>query len=377
MTPLQAISQKARALNVPISAHIDTTYRCNFICEHCILPSQFGGTELSTVEVVKVLEDLAALGTLFLTLSGGEVFLRKDLDDILAAADRLRFCTKLYTHGNFIDEARVAMLLARHVSEVQISFYSIDPCVHEKITRVPGSHAKSLHAIDLLVAAGVRVVLACPVTRYNFGSTKELTDFAKSRKIPIKISPQIQPTYSGELHTLSVATPSCELPNVYLEPWNESTLYALAKAPAAKFDDSANCGAARSTVYINPIGDVQGCALMGGLSAGNVRQRPLADIWRSSDVLKQIREIARKDREDCKRCENAKYCSFCMANSWQVTKTLLSPTASMCEQSNAKRLAVEEHKRRLPIFAAMADDPVGRQRGENGEGDGTEPEPDL
>lgn len=349
ITQINRIERAARRQNIPIEAHLDLTFRCNFICEHCILPTQFGAEELSTDEVRRLLRELAAEGTLFLTLSGGEVFLRKDLDEILVAADELHFRVKLYTHGNFIDDARVAMLLRRRVAEVHISFYSMDPCVHEQVTRVPGSHAKSLKAINLLLDAGIIVVLKCPLMRFNFEGRDELKAFAESRGIKIVFTPLIQPTYTGEFHTLSTAVPSCELPNIFLDTMEKSELLAFAASKEHQFDDRALCGAARSIVSINPVGNIQACSLMGGMSAGNIRNQPFGEIWRTSALLDEIRGYHQEDRHDCKRCGNARYCGFCMANSWHAHKEFMKPSAVICEQANGKRLAVSAYRRRLPV----------------------------
>ena len=59
----------------PLSVHFDLTYRCNERCVHCYLDHDDHG-ELTTAECLKVLDDLARSGALFLTFSGGEIFLR-------------------------------------------------------------------------------------------------------------------------------------------------------------------------------------------------------------------------------------------------------------------------------------------------------------
>jgi hypothetical protein len=52
-----------------------------------------------------VLRQLADAGTLFLTLSGGEVLLRTDFFDIVRLARSLLFCVRVKTNGVFNDSA--------------------------------------------------------------------------------------------------------------------------------------------------------------------------------------------------------------------------------------------------------------------------------
>ena len=66
--------QRSLAKNLPLNVHFDLTYRCNERCVHCYLDHEDYG-EVTTAEVKRVLDELATAGTLFLTFSGGEIFL--------------------------------------------------------------------------------------------------------------------------------------------------------------------------------------------------------------------------------------------------------------------------------------------------------------
>jgi AdoMet-dependent heme synthase len=75
---LEALNSKAMRLGVPISAHLDVTYRCNERCVHCYLDHNDAG-EMSLAELSDLLRQMADAGVLFLTISGGEPMLRRDL----------------------------------------------------------------------------------------------------------------------------------------------------------------------------------------------------------------------------------------------------------------------------------------------------------
>ncbi len=75
MSLLNEMSQKAFDMGVPISVHLDVTYRCNERCVHCYLDHEDHG-EMTTAEIKNVLDQLAEAGVFFLTFSGGEVFPR-------------------------------------------------------------------------------------------------------------------------------------------------------------------------------------------------------------------------------------------------------------------------------------------------------------
>src|SRR5437870_3548732 len=101
MSLMAELNAKALELGIPLSAHVDVTYRCNERCVHCYLPHDDRG-ELSTAEVKDLFGQLAEAGVFFLTISGGEPFLRTDLFELLAHARALTFNVKLKTNGILI-----------------------------------------------------------------------------------------------------------------------------------------------------------------------------------------------------------------------------------------------------------------------------------
>src|SRR5437868_10599523 len=79
------------------------TQRCNLECAHCYM-SAFAGAdtrgELSTAECRRVIDEIAAVNpNVFLILTGGEPFLRKDLFDLSAYAADKRFTVVFGTNG--------------------------------------------------------------------------------------------------------------------------------------------------------------------------------------------------------------------------------------------------------------------------------------
>ena len=103
---------------------IESTYTCNERCIHCYLDHQDHG-EMTTVECVDALEQLAKAGAFFLTFSGGEIFLRKDLEELLIAARRLRFDVSLKTNALLITPDRADMLKQQFTTQ---SRKSLVPC---------------------------------------------------------------------------------------------------------------------------------------------------------------------------------------------------------------------------------------------------------
>jgi MoaA/NifB/PqqE/SkfB family radical SAM enzyme len=138
MSLMQEMNERALELSVPLGVHLDVTYRCNERCVHCYLDHDDHG-ELTTVEIKDILEQLADAGTFFLTLSGGEVLMRRDFFEILEYARDLKFNVRIKTNGVMIRKPEARRMRDLGVEQVQVSIYSRRSEIHDAITKLPGS----------------------------------------------------------------------------------------------------------------------------------------------------------------------------------------------------------------------------------------------
>jgi AdoMet-dependent heme synthase len=160
MSLLVEMNDKAMKMGIPLSVHIDVTYRCNERCVHCYLDHDDKG-EMTTVEIRSVLDQLAEAGVFFLVFSGGEVFMRQDFLEIVEYARRLQFNVKVKTNGVMIHEYEAGRLKQLGVEQVQLSVYSHRPQVHDAITKLPGSLKRTINSIRFLKSQGLKVTMSC------------------------------------------------------------------------------------------------------------------------------------------------------------------------------------------------------------------------
>lgn len=327
---------------VPLNVHIDVTYRCNEKCIHCYLDHEDHG-ELTSEEIYRVLDQLAETGTLFLTLSGGEIFLRPDFFEILAYARKLRFDLNLKTNGILITDAKAARLKGLAVRMVQISIYSSDPAVHDAITKVPGSLARSLEAVKLLKKHGVKVKIACPLMRQNVGGYKEVQELAARMEIPYMLDLTITPRMDGDLGLLKLRNSAEHLLPVLKDPIiNQPTAETGKKGCHADAEDAWDgipCSAGMNSAYITPYGDVYPCVQL-PLPTGNIRRQHFRDIWHKSAEMRRVRGIREDQLRICTECDIRQYCERCPGLAYMENGDLLGPSERACELAEMKaRLA--------------------------------------
>jgi radical SAM protein with 4Fe4S-binding SPASM domain len=312
----------------PLSVHFDLTYRCNERCVHCYLDHDDHG-ELTTVECLRVLDDLARSGTLFLTFSGGEIFLRPDLYEILAAARRLHFDISLKSNALLVTAERAARLSEFAVRRVQISVYSDIPGIHDAITKVPGSLERTLAAIPILLDHGLQVKLACPLMQENLMAYRGVMALAEKLGVPYILDLTITPMMDGSSgplqHRASVSSllPVLRDPvlNVCKPQPAAQASSAMSASPStfgsavssgiesAAYEDLP-CSAGHNSCYISPYGDVFPCVQL-PQAAGNLRREKFEDIWYHAPQLERLRAIRESQLPICSQCEIRGYCERC------------------------------------------------------------------
>jgi AdoMet-dependent heme synthase len=159
------LNQKALHQGVPLSVHVDVTYRCNERCQHCYLEHR-GDGEMTTSEIRPLLDQLAEAGVFFLTISGGEPLLRYE---IIEYARALRLNVKLKTNAVLIPGKQARRLRELNVEQVQISVYSHRQEVHDGISKLPCSLNGTTAAIRPLRSHGLKVTMANVLMKGNLG----------------------------------------------------------------------------------------------------------------------------------------------------------------------------------------------------------------
>jgi radical SAM protein with 4Fe4S-binding SPASM domain len=290
--------------------------------------------ELTTAEITRLLDELAEVGTLYLTFSGGEVFLRPDLFDLIAHAKRRRFDVRLKSNALLITAARARRLRELGVRQVDVSVYSADPARHDAVTGVPGSLARTLEGVERLLAVGLRVKLSCPLMRETFAGYQGVLALADRLGVPCGIDPMITARNDGDRATVPLRITGAQLRRVQADRrLNPDAGQPAPPPPAVRPDiDEYVCGAGQNAVYISAYGDVMPCVAM-PIACGNVREAPFRDIWYASPEMRRVRAITIRDLHTCSTCEASMFCARCPGQALIEDGDLYGPSSASCEQT--------------------------------------------
>ena len=320
------------------SATLELTYRCNERCRHCYVYDE-GGKELTTEQVKKVLDDLHDMGVLAILFTGGEVFARNDIFEILEYAYEKRFAVDIFTNGTLLDGDKILRLKALWLKGIHFSIYSHISEKHDAITQVEGSFEKTLAAVKACSLIGIPTKIKSPIFAETIDDIDGIVSLARKAGASISINNDITPKKNGDTTPLSMrilnspkqrdisASIEDQLRNLYKESSREK------KSPGRI------CSAGAKMVSINPYGKVFPCGCF-PLCIGDITKQSIVDIWNKSEQLEDWRrKNSISNRADCSSCSNFNYCRFCPGEALMYTGNCTSKYPDACHVAEQKRKA--------------------------------------
>jgi radical SAM protein with 4Fe4S-binding SPASM domain len=294
----------------PLLAVWEITLRCDLACRHC--GSRAGAArpdELSTSEALDLVRQLADLGTREVAIIGGEAYLRDDWLEIVRAIRAHGMLPTMTTGGRNLDAERCRGAKEAGLHSASVSVDGAE-ATHDRLRGVRGSHRAALDAMANLRAAGVPFGANTQINRLSAGELGEVLEAvaaagAKSWQIQLTVAmgravdePDVllQPYDLLELFpALDALSKRARELRVNLAAGNNVGYFGpheLALRGRRPAGHSTGCGAGRLTMGIEADGTIKGCPSLGTArwAGGNVRETPLAEIWRRASALRYTRD---------------------------------------------------------------------------------------
>lgn len=321
-----AVYAKYRAQNRLYAVMIELTYRCICRCIHCYI-DEYAGPELTTDEVLDLLSQLKEEGVINIGFTGGEIFLRKDLEIILSEAAKSGFFINLLTTGILIDEAAADMMKRNRINAVEISLQGAKAETHDMIMRHPGAFDKTLKAVRLLRDREISVALKNTIFKQNVGELEEMAALAASYNCLFNASMSVLPKMDGNLEPLSY-TIDFETAAALNPEWVSGGLI-----PDEDTSKGAllTCNAGWTSCGISPLGEVTPC-LIWRRPVGNIHTQSIQNLWheKPDPYLEKVRTAVPADCTECYPCTVKKSCRRCPGMAFAETGDFLAAVPSAC-----------------------------------------------
>ncbi|MEQ9072424.1 MAG: radical SAM protein [Sandaracinaceae bacterium] len=316
----------------PLSAMLEIADRCNEVCVHCYQVQGQKG-ELPTEDWRRILDELADMGVLFLTLSGGEATLRKDFIELVAHARRRGFAVKIFTNGLSMTDELAQALADLAVQEVQITLYSPRAEVHDWVTRVPGSFEKVLAGARALRTRDVAVVLKTPLMSFNVEDRHAYVALARELDTDFMLDPGLDAREDGDRNPQQFSISHDQWKAVQVD--EKLGRKSQRGGPLEPALDSAPCGACTAGVHIEPNGEMRPCGQL-DTSVGHAVKDGVEASWYRNPQAREIRALKWRDLHGCRDCDLQPYCHRCYASARREAGDALGPYRSACDHARLR-----------------------------------------
>jgi MoaA/NifB/PqqE/SkfB family radical SAM enzyme len=321
---------------VPTFIGFDVTNRCTQRCPMCNVwtsPSE----ELTVAEITRIFTQVRRTGIAVVEVTGGELFLRPDIFEILYVLDSLGFLYTLTTNGTLLTPEIIDRLgSCSGLFQLAISLDSLD---RQRYARLRGTDSlpRVLESLDMIAASKRRfpVKLNVVMSRVNRDEILDIIEFAKQRRLGITVLPIMQGAglshRSDDVAFAASETERAEMADLFRqlarmrragEPlWEYSGFYDVA-ADYVSGRSVRACDAGRVFFDLRANGDVAAC----------LDQPAFASL--REGAVDQALDLVGGERERILACaENTPCCYTCTAN---VTETARHPIRFALETARVR-----------------------------------------
>jgi heme b synthase len=321
----------------------EVTRSCNLACVHCRATAQDRPyeNELTTDECFRLMDGIAAVAQPIIILTGGEPLLRPDIFDIAAYGAAKGFRMTMAVNGTLLTPELAKRMVEVGIQRISISLDGADAASHDAFRQVKGAFDGALHGMDCARKAGLDFQINTTITQQNLHEIPAIQELAVSLGAVAHHIFLLVPTGRGkDLAEQAISAAQYEetlhwfydqRDHVPLQlkatcaPHYYRILRQRAKSDGRKVDFQTfgldamtrGCLGGVGFCFISHVGQVQPCGYL-ELDCGNVREKSFKEIWKSSPIFCDLRDL-KKYEGKCGKCEYIRVCGGCRARAYENT----------------------------------------------------------
>ncbi len=344
---LPLFNRKLLDLNLngfPTNCLLEITHRCQAACRYCYHPDKHTTTtELATEELGTVIRKLDADGICYLTLTGGDPFIRSDCITVLETAFSQNFFgVTIFSSGYGINENHLSFLgsVRKQIPFLQMTVFSHKQELHDRYVQVPGGLQRIMSTGRKLLANGIAVQIVLPVMEFNLSTITTTIEYLENEgfKVTPSITKLITPEnttpellyetsrdfYSRLLNTM----PPERLQHLY-------SRYDKQKDSTAK--DHRLCHGLLQTVMIDHRGMLRPCASFRNVElCSYMNDTPLHTLLAKNATYQRLISLTKNDLK-CGTCRNQQFCMPCIGRWHSFSGECMQPDHQSCNLAESFR----------------------------------------
>lgn len=296
------------------SIHIEITSICNERCIHCYIPHHLKNHHMNIDLFNKIVDESKEMNLLNLTLTGGEPMLHPKFIEMIKRCKAQNISINVLSNLTVLSEEIVNELKGYPLASIQASLYSIDPSIHDAITKMKGSCNLTKEAIKKLVDNNVNIQISCPILKNNMNCYSDVIEWAKTLNLNVSSDYELIGKYNSDTSNLDCRLTYDEIYRILQKDkyFNIGNLIKEVDEKKSLTVEDNICSVCRYSLCISENGNVYPCAGWQSNVLGNICNYKLKQIWNESEKVKNLRSIKIKDINKCANCDDRIYCSICM-----------------------------------------------------------------
>ncbi len=348
----------------PFLAIWEVTQSCDLACKHCRAAAQpiAHPDELTNAEGKALIDQIAEMRIPIFVFTGGDPLKRKDVFELIRyAADKGVHVAVTPSATPLLTREAIFKFKEAGLVRLGISLDGSTPEIHDNFRGLPGAYARTIQAIEWANEAGIPIQVHTTISRHNANDLDSLCALFEKLAIVMWNVFFLVPVGRGQLgdllsgeefeqvfgkiyelsHRVSFQIKTTEAMHYrrYLLQHNleERKMShghghpggmkpATAYEPGAPTADAKTRTASWATrrvndgkgfMFISHTGNVYPSGFL-PIHAGNIRETPLAEIYREAPIFKSLRDTGKLEGK-CGACEYREICGGSRARAYAVT----------------------------------------------------------
>jgi radical SAM protein len=360
MQPMHNIPARG-ALNfdeTPFLAIWEITQSCDLACKHCRAAAQpiAHPDELTNSEGKALIDQIAQMGVPIFVFTGGDPMKRADLFELIRyAADKGVQVAITPSATPLLTREAIFKLKEAGLVRLGISLDGSTAEINDTFRGLPGAYARTIQAIEWANEAGIPIQVHTTISRHNAADLDNLCALFERLAIVMWNVFFLVPVGRGQLgdllsgeefeqvfgkiyelsHRVNFQIKTTEAMHYrrYLLQHNleerrigHGHPHATAYEPGAPTADAQSRTASWATrrvndgkgfLFVSHTGNVYPSGFL-PIHAGNIRETPLAEIYRNAPIFKSLRDTS-KLLGKCGACEYKEICGGSRARAYALT----------------------------------------------------------
>ena len=285
----------------PLRVSWRLTDRCNLKCLHCYATceSEAKQKELPLETIKSIVDKLEEANIFEISLTGGEIFVRHDLKEIIEYINSKNITLALFTNATLV-LSNYEWLKECHIRRFNISLDGLEE--EHDLLRGKGNFKRTVDAIKLLQKDGARIVINCVINSLNVHRLVEILHFFVENKLEFQFSLMTpigrgadnidivpkKEVYMEAVKKLQEEYEKLKIAGFIHNAYTGEDLQIDEDGETTVSEDKWVCNAGTTKFDIDVNGDVYCCPFSKSSFVGNIVDKTVKELWENESIFNFI-----------------------------------------------------------------------------------------